>query len=148
MRMWKRCVYGLVFASAIGVAAEQRSCAPSTLTPPETAAEWKLASAMDCEKPVPPRFQIWDGTRRAWRVCRTSYNGPALVTLTLYEMPESPGATAFDAWQRALLEPGRMSFYKGGYFGVAQAPGADRSTLDRFVVAIEAVLPRGSEGRW
>lgn len=149
MRMWKRCVYGLVFVSAIGVAAEQRSCAASALTPPAIAAEWKLSSAVDCEKPVPSKFQIWDGTRGARRVCRATYDGgPVPITLTLFEMSGRPGASPFDAWQRARVEPGKMSFYKGAFFGVAQAPEADKPTLDRFVVAIEAALPRGGEGRW
>jgi hypothetical protein len=147
MRMWNRGVYPLVIGSVIGAAADQRSCLASALTPPATAAEWKLSSPMVCEKPVPATFQIWDGKRGAWRVCRASYNGPGPIPLTLYEMPESPGATSFDAWRRARIEPGKMSFYKGGYFGVAQAPGADKSTLDYFVVAIEAALPPSGEGR-
>jgi len=149
MRIWKRSLCVLVFGSAAGFALEQRSCEASALMPPAAAAEWKLASGMDCERPVPQRLQIWDGTRGAWRVCRATYDGgPVPVTLTLYEMPGTPGATAFDAWQRSRIEPGKMAFFKGGYFGVAQAPGADRTTLDHFVVAIEATLPRGGEGRW
>jgi hypothetical protein len=38
-----------------------------------------------------------------------------------------------------------MGFFKGSYFGVVESPEADRATLDRFVVAIEAGLPPGSE---
>jgi hypothetical protein len=141
------CLYAAV-GTVIGIAGEQRSCAVSAVTPPPKAASWSLAAPLDCERPVPARFQIWQGTANAWRVCRAVYDGPRTVTLTLYEMPERPGATAFDTWQKSRIEPGKLAFHKGRYFGVAQAPAADAAVLDGFVVAVEATLPPGSEGRW
>jgi hypothetical protein len=30
-----------------------------------------------------------------------------------------------------------MAFYKGGYFGVVESEGADKSTLNRFTKAVE-----------
>ncbi len=71
------------------------------------------------------------------------------MRLTLVEMPEQPGASAFDAWQKwRPAQPGKLGFYKGRVFGVVESPQADRATLDRFTVAVEKGLPAGSEGRW
>jgi hypothetical protein len=68
------------------------------------------------------------------------------MTLTIYDM-RAWGGSAFDAWQKWQTEPGKMSFYKGRYFGVVESPTADMNTLNRFTVAIESALPSGSEGR-
>ena len=56
-------------------------------------------------------------------------------------------ATAFDALQKWRVQPGKMAFYKGGYFGVVES-ATDKATLNRFVLAVEATLPGGDEGRW
>jgi hypothetical protein len=64
------------------------------------------------------------------------------MRLTLYDMPEWPGATAFDAMQKWNRQPGKMAFYKGRFFGVVESsPEADTETLSRFIVALEAALP-------
>jgi hypothetical protein len=68
------------------------------------------------------------------------------MTLTIYDMP-AWGESAFDAWQKWQTQPGKMSFYKGRYFGVVESPNADMNTLNRFTVSIESALPPGSEGR-
>src|SRR5271157_2505617 len=132
---WKRLVYVMVIGSAIGILSEQRSCASPALTLPATVAEWKLAPLRDCAKPVPQRLRIWNGTLGARQACRAEYAGPVAVTFTLYDMPDTPGATAFDALQKSRTEPGKMAFFKGHYFGVAESPAADMATLNRFVMA-------------
>ena len=71
------------------------------------------------------------------------------MRLTLLEMRETPGATAFDAWQKWRPgQPGRIGFYKGRFFGVAESPMADRETLNLFASELEKSLPGSSEGRW
>jgi hypothetical protein len=71
------------------------------------------------------------------------------MQLPLLEMPESPGRTAFDAWQKwRPAQSGKIAFYKGRYFGVVESPGVDWEMLDRFAVTVERSLPGRSEGRW
>lgn len=138
--LWKR----LLYVAAIGVLLSEislgRACKTLALNPPETAGDWRLAAPMDCRKPVPPEFQIWRGTAQASRVCRASYQGPAPVTLTLYDMAGFGGST-FDAFQKFRVEPGKQAFYGAGYFGVAEAP-TDIESLHRFTVALQARLGR------
>jgi hypothetical protein len=69
--------------------------------------------------------------------------------LTLFEMPQWPGATAFDAFQKwRPAQPGKMGFFKDRYFGVVESPQADRATLDRFTAAMEDALPGRGGSRW
>jgi hypothetical protein len=45
------------------------------------------------------------------------------MTLTIYFMPNE-FASAFDAAQKWQPQPGKMSFFKGRYFGVVEASAA------------------------
>ena len=95
--------------------------------------------------PAPADPIVWRGTAGARQVCRAAYSGPAAMKLTIYDMPEVPGATAFDAEQKFPAQPGKMGFFKGHYFGVVESQGLDRQTLERFVLALEAGIPGRSE---
>ena len=139
-RLWKRLFYLAAFGALLSEISLSRSCNVSALTPPQTAGNWRVASQIDCRKPVPPEFQIWRGTARASRVCRVSYTGPVPVTVTLFEMA-GLGASTFDAFQKFRVQPGKQAFYGRGYFGVAEAP-ADIDTLNRFTVALQSGLDR------
>jgi len=71
------------------------------------------------------------------------------MQLTLIEMPGTPGATAFDAWQRwPPAQPGKLGFYKGRFFGVVESPASDRETLDLFTSDVQKTLSGSGEGRW
>jgi hypothetical protein len=96
-------------------------------------------------KPVPPDRIVWPGTAAARQIGRAEYAGQPPMTLSLYDMPGGQGANAFDAAQKFPPQAGKMGFFQGNYFGVAESPGADRATLDRFVVALESHLPPGNE---
>jgi hypothetical protein len=82
-------------------------------------------------------------------VCRAEYTGPLSVRLTLFDMSERPGATAFGAFQKSLFSgPGNASFLKGRYFGIVDSPQEDCAVLKRFTAAIERALPGESGGEW
>jgi hypothetical protein len=141
----KRVWHVAVLAAGIAIFAHQRSCAEPLLALPSTVGEWKLIAPQSCLKPVPAELLAWRGTAGARQVCRAAYDGAPAMKLTLYDMPEVPGATAFDAEQKFPAQPGKMGFFKGHYFGVVESEGADREKLDRFVVAVEASIPGRSE---
>jgi len=135
-------------AVVIAICSEQPSCAtPIPLLSP-VAAEWKLGSPQVCSQPVPAELRIWSGTTHARRACRAEYDGLPPMSLTIYYMPGWPGATAFDALQRWRIQPGKMAFYKGPYFGVVESPQAGRNALNRFTVAVVSTLPGGAEFHW
>jgi hypothetical protein len=67
------------------------------------------------------------------------------MTLTVYAMPDGPGATAFgpiQQWQTGRRTPGIAAFQYHAYLGIVESPGADEFTLDRFAAAAESILPR------
>ena len=136
--------YFLAGAAIIALAGQRFCAKEAVLTLPRTAAGWTLASPARCTTPVPPELQRWRGTNGARLVCAGDYTGPLPVTLTIYYMP-SEFASAFDAAQKWQPQPGKMSFFKGSYFGVVESSGADGFTLERFVLAVESTLPSGSE---
>jgi hypothetical protein len=147
MFAWKRHWYVPLVIVVFAVFTEQRTCAASTLTPPSTAAEWTLVPPPDCHTPSSAERRLFDGVRAARRICRAQYTGTPTITLTLYDLPGGPAATAFDAFQQWRTQPSRMGFFRGGVFGVAEAPEADKKALNRFVVTLEAGLPPGNESR-
>ena len=63
------------------------------------------------------------------------------MTVTVYGMPRG----GFDAIQQWRAAEGKMAFLKGGYFGIAESPGASQEELARFVRGVEMALPAGSE---
>jgi hypothetical protein len=130
---------------AVGLFSGQRFCAekPALALPPDPAG-WKIAAPQNCVKPVPAEWKAWRGTAGARRACRAAYAGSLPMTLTIYDMPDE-FASAFDAAQKWQPQPGKMAFFQGRYFGVVESPGADRFALERFLVAVEATLPAGSE---
>ena len=141
----KRFWHVAIAAAVIGIFSGQRFCtAESALTLPAAANGWKLAAPPGCVKPVPAELKIWRGTEGAHTVCRAEYAGSPPMKLTIYDMPNE-FASAFDAAQKWQPQAGRMGFFQGRYFGVVESPEADRNTLHRFVLAIEAALPPGAE---
>lgn len=94
--------------------------------------------------PVPAELKTEAETSRAVKAWRATYNGPSLITITLYAMPWSPGS-AWDAIQKWRPASGTMAFAKGRFFGVAVSPGADQATLKQFLQSITATLPPGAE---
>ena len=150
MTTWAKRILGVsILGAAIAVGSDVWVLATPKTNPPSAVAAWKLSAPADCVNSLPAEAQSWRGTSGARRVCRAEYAGSPSIRLTLFEMPEWPGATAFDAFQKwRPAQPGKMGFYKGRYFGVAESPQADRARLDRFAVAVQNVLPGKSEGHW
>jgi hypothetical protein len=65
------------------------------------------------------------------------------MTLTIYDMPEQPGAAAFglfQEWQTGQKQPGIWAFQHHSFFGVVESPLADGDTLARFGRALETTL--------
>ena len=107
---------------------------------PVAAAEWRLAD-QKILSPVPAElknFRSGEWARKAWR---GDYACARPMTVTVYGMP----AGGFDAIQQWRVTPGKMAFLKGGYFGIAESPGASQGELARFVRGVEAALPRGND---
>jgi hypothetical protein len=140
-----------ILGAAISADSALRMFATPHKDPPSSVADWKLAAPFECGKAAPADAQSWRGIAGARRVCRAEYAGVAAIRLTLFDMPGYPfGPGAFDAWQKwPPGQPGRIGFYSGHYFAVAESASADRATLDRFAVSLSQALT-GSEpgGRW
>ena len=141
----KRLWHVAIAAAGIGIFANQRFRAEeAVLALPPAAGGWMFSAGQKCDQPVPAELQLWRGTAGARSVCRADYSGSPPMKLTIYYMPNQ-FAGAFDAAQKWQAQPGKMSFFKGQYFGVVESPNADAFTLERFVLAVEATLPRGDE---
>jgi hypothetical protein len=142
----KRFWHVAILSAALAIFANQRFCGEeSALALPPALAGWKLRVAESCVKPVPVELLVLRGTAGARQLCRAEYDGEPAMKLTLYDMPDLPGATAFDAEQKFPAQPGKMGFFKGHYFGVVESPGADREALNRFVLAVETTIPGHNE---
>jgi len=150
VKTWRKRILGVsILGAAIAVGSDVWVLATPHINPPSAAAGWKLSAPAGCVNSIPAEAQVWRGTSGARRVCRAEYAGSPTMRLTLFEMPECPGATAFDAFQKWRPDqPGKIGFFKGRYFGVVESPQADRATLDRFAVAVQKALPGKSEDRW
>lgn len=150
MKTWGKRILGVsILGAAIAAGSDLWRLATPGANPPSAAAGWKLSAPADCVNSVPAEPQFRRGTSGARRVCRAEYAGSPTMRLTLFEMPEWPGATAFDAFQKwRPAQPGKEGFFKGRYFGVVESQLADRATLDRFTAAVEKALPGGRDGRW
>jgi hypothetical protein len=107
---------------------------------PVEAAEWRLAD-QKVLSPVPAELKNFRSGEWATKAWRGNYAGERLMTVTVYRMP----AGGFDAIQQWRVTPGKMAFLKGGYFGIAESPGASKEELARFVRGVEAALPRGND---
>jgi hypothetical protein len=151
MTTWaKRGLGILCLGAAIAVGSDLWSLRERPVVPPAAVSEWRLSAPADCGGSVRAETQPWRGTAGARRICRAEYSGPLPMRLTLFAMPGSPGATAFDAFQKCRPgQPGRLCFFKGNAFGVIESLQADTATLLRFSVAMERALPGKGEGtRW
>lgn len=76
-------------------------------------------------------------------MCHAEYTGSPKVVLTIYEMPNHPGATAFgpfQEWQTGRREPGIVAFHYHAYLGIVESPNADMNALNHFAAAVEATL--------
>ena len=147
--MKKRAWHIIILAAVLAGGSEIWLLATPTLDPPHFAGSWTLSGTAACVKSLPSEIRQWRGISGARRICRGEYSGSPPMRLTLLEMPESPGATAFDAFQKwPPAHPGKIGFFQGRFFGVVESPTADRGTLNVFTSAVEKSLPKGSEGRW
>jgi hypothetical protein len=93
---------------------------------PATVAEWRLAGT-----------PLADDAAGKWS---GRYEGVPEIRLELERM--SSQTLAFSAVQSWRAEAGKLAFFRGRYFGVVTAPGADTRTLSRFVAAFEKTLPQ------
>jgi hypothetical protein len=135
--------FWLVLIGAVAIEASHGLFIPQLKALPPTPAEWKLVG-QTVLKPLSRERPAWSGTSGALKAWRGIYDGAPPITLTLYLLPWSPGS-AWDAIQEWRPLPGAMAFAKGNYFGVAASPGAGQGALKRFVQAVTATLPPGSE---
>ena len=135
--------FWLIFIGMVTIEASHGLFVPRLKALPPTPAEWKLVDPTVL-RPLSGERPAWSGTSGALKAWRGIYDGAPPMTLTLYQMPWSPGS-AWDAIQEWRTLPGAMAFAKGSYFGVAESPGADQRTLKRFVQAVTRALPPGSE---
>lgn len=149
MRLRKSVWHILIFVGLVTVASELRSYTGPVpvLKLPAAAAEWKLDSQA-CFKPKQQGFSSSPGIRGWRQACIAEYSGPGEIKLTVYDMPGWPAGSAFGAFQGWRPRADVMAFYKGGIFGTVESAGADAKALDRFAIAIQSTLPRGTEGRW
>jgi hypothetical protein len=147
--MTKRVWHIAMLAAVLAAGSEIWLLATPSVDPPRVADTWTLSGAANCVKYLPTEMREWRGVSGARRVCCAGYAGSPPMRLTLLEMPGTPGATAFDAWQKwRPAQPGKMGFYKGRFFGVFESQTAGREALNLFTSAVEKSLPGGSEGRW
>jgi hypothetical protein len=140
-RLWYIPIFGVIVAVFRFVGSSD-SVRP--FNPPSSIGDWKLAAPATCKSPVPAEMLISRGTEGARSACSAEYAGSPAMKLTLFYMPNE-FAGAFDAAQKFEQRSGRMGFFKGSYFGVVESSAADHTTLERFVVGFEAVLPPGNE---
>jgi hypothetical protein len=150
VKTWAKRILGVAtLLAAIAVGSDLLRLARPHAGPPPAAGGWKLAAPAECAGSVPAELRSWRGVSGARLVCRGEYAGVPAMRLTLFEMPEWPGATAFDAFQKwRPAQPGKMGFFRDRYFGVVESPQADRATLDRFTEAVENALPGRGGNRW
>jgi hypothetical protein len=69
---------------------------------------------------------------------RASYQGPAPMTVTIYEM--NTGPSAFEMAQKWRPAPGLLYFHSGSRFVTIEAPGLDNAQLNEVAKALEAHL--------
>ena len=119
----KRWIFAL---SAIAVMASCSSRPATKLNFPPTVSDWHLDSITEDSTP---------NTRKSQAV----YQGATVITVQLTEKSSAP--LAFSAAQDWRPTSGKLAFYKGNFFGIAQSPTADQRTLNKFVTAFEKSLP-------
>jgi hypothetical protein len=147
--MKKRAWHIGILTAILAAGSEIWLLATPTVDPPRIAGSWTLSGTAQSTKDFPSEIRQWRGISGARRICRAEYAGSPPMRLTLLEMPESPGATAFDAFQKwPPGQPGKIGFFRGRFFGVVESPTADRDTLNVFTSALEKNLPKGNEGHW
>ena len=140
----KRLLVLAVLAGAVAICSSLWQAAVPGVNPPPSVAGWKLAAPVDCGKATQSEVQSFPETSQARRVCRAEYAGPSVVRLTLFDMPERPGATAFGAFQSWVSSgrgSGQMGFLKGRYFGLVESSQSDHAALEGFVEEIKKALP-------
>lgn len=106
------------------------ACKPAESGPPlpVSVGAWRLASTSAID-PMP----------RSDHGFLAHYNGEPEVALRLYQMPSQ--TVAFDTLQSWRGETGKLAFYKGKYFGIAESPGAGQRVLNGFVSAVQKQMP-------
>jgi hypothetical protein len=104
---------------------------PSAPALPKQAARWTLDSDAH---PVADRV---GAATTAWR---WTFSGTPSMRLTGYAMPSE--TSAFDALQKWRAEPGKLAFYYGRYFYLAESPGAGFKDLNEFRTALAPAKPQ------
>ena len=112
--------------SAIALMASCASKPTTKLNFPPTVSDWHLDSTTEDSTP---------NTRKSQAV----YQGTPTITVELTE--KSSTTIAFSTVQDWRPTSGKLAFYKGRFFGIAQSPTAGQRTLNKFVTAFEASLP-------
>ena len=95
---------------------------------PASVGEWRRSGDASAATPVPRGVAAWSAV----------YDGTPRITATIHEMPSG---LAFDVLQKWRPEPGKLAFFRGRYFGVAESAGTDQRALQPFVAAFEKLLP-------
>lgn len=75
---------------------------------------------------------------------RGRYEGPQALSVTFYEMRAA--ASAFELMQRWRPSEGRLASYKGRWFVVIEAKGADLATLSRVAEGLDDALEKAGRG--
>jgi hypothetical protein len=88
----------LLVVGAIAIELTHGLFAPELNALPQAPAGWKLAEHAELKLPSRKR-PAWSGTSGALKAWRATYDGVPPMTLTLYQMPWSPGS-AWDAIQK------------------------------------------------
>jgi hypothetical protein len=95
---------------------------------PAAVAEWSRSSDTRAAPADTKAVAAWSA----------SYTGTPQIEVTIHEM--SSTTLAFDKVQSWRGETGKLAFYHGRYFGLAESPGADQRTLNRFATAFVKLL--------
>ncbi|MFN3323927.1 MAG: hypothetical protein ACK5AZ_10560 [Bryobacteraceae bacterium] len=123
--------------AALLMAAGCRREEPRLLLPEAVGGEWTLAESEPVAAEEAPETIRALGLREA---ARGRYTGPEEIGVTVYRM--STGAGAFEALQKHRPEEGKLAFYEGVYFVIAESPQAGRERLTTFSRAFGRALAK------
>ena len=128
----------LILAAALPVSCRRTPQSAEFSFPGAIGAGWKFALT----EPVPDESvpdQVRQLGLRSTRPGR--YEGPATLTVTVYEMTSSGGA--FELVQRWRPGEGRLATRVNSLFIVPESEGMDHAALTRVAESLEAALPGG-----
>jgi hypothetical protein len=128
----------LILAATFTVSCRRTPQSAEFIFPGAIGAGWKLAST----EPVPDE-SVPDQVRQLGlrSALRGRYEGPATLTITVYEMTSSGGA--FELVQRWRPGEGRLATYVNSLFIVLESEEMDHTALTAAVESLEAALKDG-----